>query len=171
MLGNQMIDTDSTGTTLAGEAQNISIRPVRGSDYAGWRPLWDGYNAFYGREAETALPESITATTWERFLNPAEPVHALVAVSQDRIVGLVHYLFHRSTTRPTDVCYLQDLFTVNAMRGRGIARRMIGSVYDLARAAGATRVYWQTQVTNSTARVLYDKLASHNGFIVYTHEL
>lgn len=133
--------------------------------------LWDGYNAFYGREGKTALPESITATTWERFLEPAEPVHALVAVTQDQVVGLAHYIFHRSTTRLTDVCYLQDLFTRPSMRGRGIARQLIKTVYDLARAAAATRVYWQTQETNRAARALYDKVAKHIGFVVYAHEL
>jgi GNAT superfamily N-acetyltransferase len=94
-----------------------------------------------------------------------------VAVNQDQIVGLAHYLFHRSTTRLTDVCYLQDLFTAPAMRGLGIARKLIETVYDLARAAAVTRVYWQTQETNRAARTLYEKLAKHNGFIVYTHEL
>jgi GNAT superfamily N-acetyltransferase len=166
-----MTDSHSTGPTIRDGASRITIRPVRGGDYAGWRPLWDGYNAFYGREGETALPESITAKTWERFLDPAEPVHALVAVNQDQIVGLTHYLFHRSTTRLTDVCYLQDLFTTPAMRGRGVARQLIETVYDLARAAAASRVYWQTQEKNHTARALYDKLARHHGFIVYTHEL
>jgi GNAT superfamily N-acetyltransferase len=153
------------------EGSQIAARHVRGSDYAGWRPLWDGYNAFYGREGATALPESITAVTWGRFLDPAEPVHALVAVDRGQIVGLAHYLFHLSTTRLTDVCYLQDLFTTPALRGRGIARLLIESVYELARTAGATRVYWQTQEKNSVARVLYDKLAKHQGFIVYVHEL
>jgi len=153
------------------EQSSITIRPLRPDDYAGWRPLWDGYNAFYGREGRTALPESITAKTWERFLDPHEPVHAVVAVEGDRIVGLVHYLFHRSTTRLTDVCYLQDLFTVATLRGRGVGRRLIESVYEAARAAGSTRVYWQTQESNSTARALYDKLAKFGGFIVYTHEL
>lgn len=150
---------------------DVTIRPVLRSDYTGWRPLWDGYNAFYGREGETALPEPITQSTWERFLTREEAVHALVAVNQDQIVGLAHYLFHRSTTRLTDVCYLQDLFTIPAMRGRGIARRLIESVYTAARAAGAARVYWQTQETNRTARALYDKVAKHGGFIVYTYEL
>jgi GNAT superfamily N-acetyltransferase len=149
----------------------ISLRPLLPGDYAGWRPLWDGYNAFYGREGKTALPEAITAKTWERFLNPDDPVHAQVAVADGQIVGLVHYLYHRSTTRLTDVCYLQDLFTVPAMRGRGVARALIELVYEEARAAGATRVYWQTQESNHTARMLYDKVAKFAGFIVYVHEL
>jgi GNAT superfamily N-acetyltransferase len=153
------------------ESVPITLRPLLPSDYAGWRPLWDGYNAFYGRQGKTALPEAITAKTWERFLSPDEPVHAQVAVANEQIVGLVHYLYHRSTTRLTDVCYLQDLFTVPAMRGRGVARRLIEAVYKEARAAGAARVYWQTQESNSTARMLYDKVAKFSGFIVYTHEL
>jgi GNAT superfamily N-acetyltransferase len=153
------------------QVSGLAIRAIRDSDYARWRPLWDGYNAFYGREGKTALPESITQTTWERFLNPAEPVHALIAVNRDEIVGFAHYLFHRSTTRLNDVCYLQDLFTIPTMRGHGIARRLIETVYSAACDAGAPRIYWQTQETNRTARALYDKLAKHNGFIVYTHEL
>lgn len=149
----------------------ITVRHVHDRDYPGWRPLWDGYNAFYGRHGETALPEGITASTWKRFLDAAEPVHGLVAVSGDEIVGLAHYLFHRSTNRLTDACYLQDLFTTPARRGRGIATRLIEAVYELAREAGATRVYWTTQESNRAARSLYDKLAKHNGFIVYSHEI
>ncbi len=145
----------------------VVIRPITRADYDGWRPLWDGYNAFYGRAGDTALPESITAATWERFFTQAEPVHALVAGHDGRIAGLAHYLFHRSTTRATDVCYLQDLFTVEALRGRGIARRLILAVCDAARDANASRVYWQTRDTNTTARALYDKVATHDGFIVY----
>ena len=108
---------------------------------------------------------------FERFLNPDEPVHAQVALVDNQIVGLVHYLYHPSTSRLTDVCYLQDLFTVPAMRGRGVARRLIEAVYEAARATGSARVYWQTQESNSTARTLYDKVAKFGGFIVYTHEL
>jgi hypothetical protein len=37
--------------------------------------------------------------------------------------------------------------------------------------AGSNRVYWQTQATNEAGRALYDKLAKHSGFIVYSHEL
>ena len=149
----------------------ISIRPIARLDYDQWRPLWDGYNGFYGREAETALPDAITTETWDRFLSPAEPVYALVAVEDSAVVGLVHYLFHRSTTRLHDVCYLQDLFTLPSHRGRRIGQQLIEAVYAAARAAGSSRVYWQTQVTNAAGRALYNKVARHVGFIVYAHDL
>jgi GNAT superfamily N-acetyltransferase len=149
----------------------IDIRPVTDDDYAAWRPLWEGYNAFYGRQGATALPEEITRTTWRRFLTPDEPVHALVATDGTALVGLVHYLFHRSTTRLQDVCYLQDLFTAPGHRGQRIGRRLIEAVYAAARSAGSSRVYWQTQIGNAPGRALYDQVAVHAGFIVYAHEL
>ncbi len=149
----------------------ISVRPVESSDYPQWRTLWDGYNAFYGREGATALDEAITAATWERFFQPAEPVHALVAVRDSALIGLTHYIFHRSTSRLAHICYLQDLFTAQEQRGQGIGRQLILSVYEAATAAGASRVYWQTQVTNTAGRALYDKVARHHGFVVYSHEL
>ena|SRR5437868_652370 len=151
--------------------KNITIRPIERSDYDNWRLLWDGYNAFYGRSGPTALAETITTATWERFFSPGEPVRAFVADDSGVLVGLVHCVFHRSTTRLHDVCYLQDLFTAEQVRGQGIGRRLIEAVYDAARTAGCSRVYWQTQAGNEAGRALYDKVAQHNGFIVYSHEL
>ena len=111
---------------------SFNIRSITRQDYADWRPLWDGYNAFYGRSGPTALAEQITSTTWERFFSASEPVHALVAEDDGRIVGIAHYLFHRSTTRLHDVCYLQDLFTSQQYRGLGVGQLLIQAVYAAA---------------------------------------
>jgi GNAT superfamily N-acetyltransferase len=162
-------DTSMRAAGFVSEA--IAIRPAERRDYRQWRPLWDGYNSFYGREGDTALAEAITQATWQRFFDPSEPVHCLVAQTQERLVGLTHFILHRSTTRLKDVCYLQDLFTSQPLRGRGIGRKLIFGVYAAAKAAGCSRVYWHTQVTNAAGRALYDKVAGHDGFIVYTHEL
>jgi GNAT superfamily N-acetyltransferase len=149
-------------------AGDLIIRPVALQDFDAWLPLWDGYNAFYGRSGATALPDAITQTTWGRFFDPTEPVHALVAELDGRLVGLVHYLFHRSTTAIGLNCYLQDLFTDPDARGGGTGRALIEAVYERARAAGSPRVYWQTHESNATARRLYDQVAEHAGFLVYT---
>lgn len=149
----------------------VNVRAVDPADHAAWLPLWDGYNAFYGREGQTALPRAITDLTWSRFFDSKEPVFALVAERDGALVGLAHYLFHRSTTRAEQVCYLQDLFTLPAERGQGIGRALIEGVYAKALEGGSRRVYWQTQVGNTAGRALYDKVAKHLGFIVYTREL
>jgi GNAT superfamily N-acetyltransferase len=148
-----------------------NIRILDRNDRPQWQVLWDGYNAFYGREGPTALDPAVTELTWSRFFDPAEPMHCLVAVQEGRLVGLAHYLFHRSTTRASDVCYMQDLFTTKDLRGRGIGRQLIEAVVSAAREAGSSRLYWQTKVDNQTGRALYDKLAQHTGFIVYVREL
>lgn len=150
---------------------SVLIRPIQQHDFAAWQPLWDGYNAFYGRTGATALPAQVTEATWHRFFDLAEPVFALVAESNGKLVGLAHYLFHRSTTRIELTCYLQDLFTSPPERGRGIGRALIEGVYEQARCAGLTRVYWQTHASNAAGRILYDKVATHAGFIVYGKDL
>jgi GNAT superfamily N-acetyltransferase len=146
---------------------DVSIRAVTRQDYEQWLPLWDGYNAFYGRSGATALSPAITAMTWARFFDAYEPVHGLVAERGGKLLGLTHFLFHRSTTSIEPTCYLQDLFTSEAARGKGVGRALINDVYAQARLAGSSRVYWQTHETNHTAMQLYDKVAERSGFVVY----
>jgi GNAT superfamily N-acetyltransferase len=151
--------------------ERILIRPVQPSDFAQWKPLWDGYNAFYGRKDETALPEEITQMTWSRFFDAYEPVHALVADHGGELLGLVHFLFHRSTISIAPTCYLQDLFTLESARGKGVGSSLIAEVYQRARQAGSSRVYWLTHETNDIAMKLYDKVAEKSGFVVYRKPL
>lgn len=149
---------------------DLEIRLVRQDDFAEWLKLWDNYNAFYGRSGATALAPEITHATWSRFFDGYEPVHALVAERAGKLLGLAHYLFHRSTTQLGPTCYLQDLYTSAAVRGQGVGHALIEAVYACARAGGAKRVYWHTQETNATAMRLYDKVATRSGFVVYRHE-
>jgi GNAT superfamily N-acetyltransferase len=146
---------------------SIQVRPVRDQDFPAWRILWDGYNAFYGRSGLTALPGEVTAMTWSRFFDAYEPMHALVAETAGALVGLAHFLYHRSTIQVNPTCYLQDLYTAEAARGRGIGRALIEAVYADAKSAGSPRVYWQTQESNTVARRLYDQVAEQSGFLIY----
>lgn len=147
------------------------IRPPEKGDYDAWLPLWEAYNEFYGRSGPTALSPDITRMLWSRLFDAYEPVHALVAEQAGKLVGLTHYLFHRSTTMIEPICYLQDLVTEKNLRGRGIGKALIEGVYDRAKAAGCTRVYWQTHETNATAMRLYDHVAQRSGFLVYRKQL
>jgi GNAT superfamily N-acetyltransferase len=149
----------------------VTVRPVQPDDFEAWLPLWAGYNKFYGRFGPTALSGDITVMTWSRFFDVYEPVHALVAESGGELVGLTHYLYHRSTTRIGPVCYLQDLFTAESVRGKGVGKALIEAVYEQAQADGSSRVYWQTHKTNATAMRLYDQVAENSGFVVYAKPL
>ncbi|ASL46790.1 Mycothiol acetyltransferase [Burkholderia sp. AD24] len=149
----------------------IQIRPAAPADFDAWLPLWDAYNAFYGRSGETALSRDITRTTWARFFDAYEPMHAMVAERSGQLLGIVHFLYHRHTTMSAPICYLQDLYTLDTERGKGVGRALIEGVVARARADGLERVYWQTHETNQTAMKLYDQLADRSGFVVYRKAL
>jgi GNAT superfamily N-acetyltransferase len=149
----------------------VIIRFVTHADYSEWLSLWEGYNRFYGRFDATALPEATTQMTWSRFFDAYEPVHAMVAEVDGRLVGLAHYLFHRSTITIDPTCYLQDLFTAETARRKGVGRMLIEAVYAQARLAGVVNVYWRTHASNVTARRLYDSVAENSGFLVYKKRL
>jgi len=146
-------------------AENIEIRRVTASERAAWEPLWRGYLDFY----KTTVPKQVYDTTWARLQDPAEAMHLLGAYVDGRLLGIVHFLYHRSCWTIGDYCYLQDLFVAESARKLGLGRALIEAVYQRAHSDGASRVYWLTHESNATARTLYDKLATWPGFIVYRH--
>lgn len=141
----------------------MEIRAVRESDFAQWLPLWHGYQSFY----KTKIDDTVTAKTWARFLDASEPVHCAVAELDGKLVGVVHYIFHRSCWTEGDYVYLQDLFVDLTIRGKGIGRALIEHVYAEAREAQASRVHWLTHESNTEAMLLYDRIAEKSGFIQY----
>ena len=141
----------------------LLIRPVRNDERADWEPLWAGYLDFY----KSKIPRAATDKTWQRFHDPNEPMHVLGAYMDGKLVGIVHYIFHRSCWTVGDYCYLQDLFVSETARGHGAGRALIEAVYDRAKAVGASRVHWLTQNENAQARALYDQLAENSGFMQY----
>jgi GNAT superfamily N-acetyltransferase len=142
---------------------DIVIRPLGPDERAAWEPLWKGYQTFY----EVALSDETTAVTWARLHDPAEPMYVLGAYVDGKLTGIVHYLFHRSCWSIGNYCYLQDLFVAEGARNLGLGRALIAAVEQEARAAGASRIYWLTQESNTSARALYDQVADRSGFIQY----
>ena len=139
------------------------IRAITASDRADWQPLWDAYLEFY----ESDLPDAVTDDVFARLV-AGESLHGAIAWDDDgNALGLVHWLFHASTWSLTDYCYLEDLYVSPATRGGGVGRALIEHVRAAANEAGASKVYWLTQDSNTTARSLYDRLATNAGFIHY----
>ena len=144
-----------------------TIRAATAGDHDAWLPLWRGYQAFY----EVDLPEATTRTTWQRLLDPAEPMHVALAEIDGQVVGMVHFIEHRSCWSERNSVYLQDLFTAPGLRGRGVGRALIEHVYARAAALGCAKVHWLTHETNAQAMLLYDKLAERPGFVQYRKNL
>ena len=149
---------------MSGVPQHTSIRPVSAHDHAAWLPLWQDYQLFY----KAQIPDNVSRESFRRMLDPGEPTFGALAFDRDHAIGLVHWIFHRSNWTIGDYCYLQDLYVRPENRGHGVGRKLIEHVYSEAQKAGCSRVYWLTQESNATARVLYDRLAERTGFIQYT---
>ena len=143
---------------------NVSVRPLEANDRAEWDRLWQAYLAFY----ETSRPRDIFDLYFDRLLgSDPQDFNGLVAVVDGKVVGLVHYLFHRHGWRAENVCYLQDLYADPSVRGSGVGRALIEAVYAAADEAGAPAVYWLTQDFNTDARKLYDRIGKVSPFIKY----
>lgn len=157
-----MVPTDARSTAARPE-----IRPLEPDDHDVWLRLWRGYLTFY----EVDLPEEVTAVLWDRIQHPDAEPRGLAAVVDGQVVGIVHVQRQRSTWLVEDQLYLEDLFVDPTHRGAGVGRALIEAVYAAAAAEDLRQVYWLTQEFNTTARLLYDRVATVTPFIRYQHTL
>lgn len=142
---------------------DVEVRLVSADDHAAWLPLWQGYQRFY----MTEIASDTSDITWQRFLDANEPVNAALAWHEGKAIGLVHWIYHRSTWTVGDYCYLQDLFIDKTVRSNGGGRRLIEFVYAQAQQANCSRTYWLTHESNSKAMLLYERIAERSGFLQY----
>lgn len=143
---------------------SVIIRKIQAGDEARWRILWEGYCLFYERE----LSELITTYTWQRIMDAASPVHAIVAEAPGAgVIGIANYILHDNTWTLTPVCYLQDLYVDADQRGEGVGEQLIDWLIEEMKTHGWARLYWNTREDNYRARGLYDKFTPHSGFLRY----
>ena len=141
----------------------VTIRAAAPEDFEVWLPLWHAYLDFY----KATLAHETTLTTWQRLLDEREPMHAALAEVAGRVLGVVHFIEHRSCWTTGNYMYLQDLFVAPDARGHGVGRALIEHVYAEAASRGCSRVWWLTHESNAQAMVLYDQVADRSGFVQY----
>jgi GNAT superfamily N-acetyltransferase len=138
---------------------NLSIRPVELRDKERWLELWKGYLIFY----TTEFSADKTEVTWNRLLDPNFNLYCLVAEDDGQIKGMTTFNFQNSTWSENGQCLLEDLFVDETIRGQGTGRALIDAVISEAKKRGCSRVYWNTDETNQTARKLYDSYVLESG--------
>lgn len=146
---------------------SISIQPLNNDNFDDWLTLWNAYLTFY----KTSLPLEVTNKTWRKLLDDNTPIYGFGAYQNDKLIGIVHIVIHPNTWNDTEVCYLEDLYVAESVRGTGAGRALIEHVYDFADSKNCNRIYWTTQESNTTARKLYDKVANLTDMVQYRHDL
>lgn len=162
-LGTAFIQLVLLAGIMSDDKVSVTVRAIQESDYENWLPLWLAYQDFY----ETELSEDTTRTTFKRFLDPSEPVFSAVAVQDNRLIGFVNAVTHRSTWSVANSCYLEDLYVDPTIRGNGAGKRLIEWVQKFAQQSQCARLYWHTHETNKRAQKLYNWVAQNSGFIEY----
>jgi GNAT superfamily N-acetyltransferase len=145
----------------------VLVRPLCRDDRVEWDRLWTLYLKFY----RTSLPGAQYDLTFDRLMDPTEPMFGYISEQVGKPKGLVHIILHRSAWIDGPSCYLQDLYVDEDVRGRGIGQALIEHVYQVVKSFGGTRVHWLTQSDNTAARRIYDRVAVHQGFIQYVKAL
>lgn len=143
------------------------IRHVESRDKTTWKILFNGYLEFY----RTELSEELIELAWERLVDPDFNSYGLIAETDGEVLGICHYSFQTSTWALKHYCYLEDLFVSSDARGRGVGRGLIDAVIEISREDGSSRIYWNTDATNETARKLYDTYTQESGKVQYRIQL
>ena len=145
--------------------RKVIIRRADPRDERRWRELFDGYCLFYKRTPS----EQLTRHTWERIMDVASPIYAIVAEEQKSgVIGIANYVVHEHTLGLTPACYLGDLFVDPAQRAAGVGEQIIHWLVAELKREGWSRLYWHTRLNNYRARGLYDKFTPHSDFVRYT---
>ena len=137
----------------------LEIRAALPADKQRWFILWQGYLDFYKTELSTEQSE----LTWQRILDPEFNMKCAVAIDDGLIVGFTTYSLQNSTWSEGGHCYLEDLFVDSAVRGKGVGRALIEYVKSYAIENNCSRLYWNTDEDNATARKLYDTYTLESG--------
>lgn len=142
---------------------SIRVEELNTTHQKEWELLWQDYLHFYNE----ALPDEITQATWEKMLDEQEKMYGLVAYHNNKMIGFVNYIFHRSTWAKGYYCYLEDLFVAEDARRKGIAKALIYAVREKAKQNNCERLYWVTGESNPNAQMLYNKIAEKTEYFQY----
>lgn len=140
----------------------VLVREAVASDFDAWLEMWDSYNSIGGGSVSTA----VTLHTWKRVLDRSSPVICRIVEYRQEPVGFALCVLHEGTYFTTPVCYLEDFFVKDGLRGNGLGKAVLSYIHDEAIKKGWSKVYWFTRPDNP-ARKLYDKVATNDDFVRY----
>lgn len=122
-------------------------------------------------EAVQADDYAATVGAWRGSPAAQQAAHAeRLRASPVQYIGFVlraddgHVAACGQFARETDLVGLYDVFTVDAMRGRGLARLLCTALLRQAREQGARSAYLQVESDNHPARAVYQRLGFADGY-------
>jgi len=92
------------------------------------------------------------------FFSPSPSLYCFVAVKGERVVGYATYMFQYSTWEADRYTYLDCLYLVEEVRGKGIGEKLMLQVKKASLSHGIRLMQWQTPDFNEGAIRFYKRL-------------
>ena len=143
-------------TTLRADARHL----------AALAELFDGYRQFYRKPSD----ESSARTFLKERLAQNDSV-IFAAELDGRLVGFTQLYPLFSSVRMRRVWVLNDLYVAPAARRRGVAEALMEAARAFASADGAVALQLATELDNTGAQALYERLGYERDTDFATYEL
>jgi len=90
--------------------------------------------------------------------------------NEGQAVAFATVYFTYVSSIPAKVGVMNDLFTIQSHRGKGIGRELLNHCLQFAISKGAERLQWLTAEDNEQAQKLYDSLdTKKSSWFIYTY--
>lgn len=135
---------------------SVSITRVGEDDLADLLPLMRGYSDFYRVDPSD---DALLALSRALIADPEHEGVQFIARDEDGVaLGFATVYWSWSTNRAARIGVMNDLFTAEDARRRGVGEALIQACLDAARERGAAILQWQTARDNATAQALYERV-------------
>jgi GNAT superfamily N-acetyltransferase len=146
---------------------DVEVRPLRADELEAALPLIAGYQRFYQAEPDHDRNRRFFA----RFLEPSDQGLLLGAWVEGELVGFATMYWFHSSTLAADTVLMNDLFTSEHVRGKGVGRALIDACLAVTRDRGGAHLEWYTAPDNRTAQRLYDSYPRTERSTWYAYEV
>ena len=129
-------------------------------------PLFDGYRQFY---RQTSEPDRIRRFLLDRFEHNQSVI--FIAWKSEIAVGFAQLYPSFSSGALARIYILNDLFVDPGARQGGAGTAVLQAASDYGRRVGALRLVLSTELTNTVAQSLYEKLGWKRNTEFCTYQL
>ncbi|GGA75606.1 hypothetical protein GCM10011490_27990 [Pseudoclavibacter endophyticus] len=140
---------------------SIVVRPISRGDFFGWH---DAFAAFLA-ESGQQLSETHALRVWQWLEARPARLEGLIALLDDRVVGILHFQETVVPQTGTVEFQLQDLYVAPDVRMRGINDELIGAVYAEAERRGVDRISTFTPGDDEASIRYWDRLGDRSHIV------
>ena len=144
----------------------VHVRQATVEDLDVLVPMFDGYRQFYRQPSD---PDGARRFLLDRFQHNQSVI--FLALDGEAAVGFTQLYPSFSSTSMARIFVLNDLFVAAESRTRGTGAALLNAAAEYGRRVGAVRLALSTEVANTTAQAVYERLGWKRDTVFYSYQL